>query len=71
MIKQKFYADKNQRQFHSDISITNTPFIYSLEPYNLRCSPNSAVSDINNLNCHMNLKYFFHFLIVLSPICMM
>ena len=44
--------------------------LYSLSSY-FRDSPNSTVSDINNLICHLNLTYVFQFLIVLSPVCMM
>ena len=43
--------------------------LYSLSSY-FRSTPNSAVSAINNLKCHLNLTYVFQFLIVLSPICM-
>ena len=44
-------------------------YTYSLSSY-FRGTPNSALYDINNLKCHINLTYVFQFLIVFSPICM-
>ena len=36
----------------------------SAVPLILTGTPNSVVSNINNLNCHINLMYVFQFLII-------